>query len=179
MACAGQVGREAARMAYSENASQLLPLHILCRYHARDEASVRAMAQAHPAAISLCDNRGCLPLHFACAGGGSCAVIALLLRLYPESAGQADEQGFVGLHYLAISFGFRANMHSLDEAVSRDEDLECLRILIQANRDAATRVSLSGLIPLDCLAKNPRATEQAIRLLLDACLLDPLNLAAD
>ena len=150
-ACAGKNGSAAARMEY---VSRLLPLHILCRYNARDEASVRAMAQAHPPALGLCDTRGCLPLHFACAGGASCAVIALLLRLYPESAGQADEQGFVALHYLAMSFGSSAYL--LDEAVARQasvtDSLQSLRLLIQADQSMVTKNSPLGL-PLDCLAK--------------------------
>ena len=115
---------------------------------------MRAMAQAHPPALGLCDTRGCLPLHFACAGGASCAVIALLLRLYPESAGQADEQGFVALHYLAMSFGSSAYL--LDEAVARQasvtDSLQSLRLLIQADQSMVTKNSPLGL-PLDCLAK--------------------------
>ena len=49
----------------------------------------------------------------------------------------------------------------------RDPDLNVLRILIEANREALTKTTNSNLLPLDCLAQNELATEDAIRMIFD------------
>jgi hypothetical protein len=58
-ACSGAAGRAAARAVYkSKTGSQLLPLQLLCRYHAREEASVNALASAYPEAVQSRDDQG-------------------------------------------------------------------------------------------------------------------------
>ena len=42
----------------SADRSGVLPLHILCRYHAREETSVKRMLAAFPDAVQHSDHRG-------------------------------------------------------------------------------------------------------------------------
>ena len=60
MACTGDEGAAAARSPHvgSADRSGVLPLHILCRYHAREETSVKRMLAAFPDAVHHSDHRG-------------------------------------------------------------------------------------------------------------------------
>lgn len=94
-------------------------------------------------------------MHFACAAGASSAVIAALLNHYPQAAAKEDDEAYLPLHYLT-------------RTICHHDDLDSLRMMIEANSVALTRPTRTGLLPLDCLAQNEHATEKMVRVLLDS-----------
>lgn len=60
LACKGDAGAAASNMTYGGKDTGLLPLHILCRYSARQEKSIRTMVEANPRAVGVSDDQGIL-----------------------------------------------------------------------------------------------------------------------
>ena len=57
-ACSGTTGRAAARAAFTDgNDDGLLPLHLLCRYHPRAQASMQILIHAYPEAENIPINK--------------------------------------------------------------------------------------------------------------------------
>jgi len=176
-ACSGSAGRAAARAVYKgKTGSGLLPLHLLCRYHAREEASVKVLVSAYPEAVKSRDDQGCSCLHFAAANFCSAHVLSILLEHHAAGAHETDVAGYLPLHYFALRCGLvhhgTGDGNSLGTNASQREqaeqdDLLALRVLIEANKDALMATTRSGLLPLDCLGSNDNATDKMLRLMLD------------
>ena len=64
---------------------------------------------AHPAAVSMANVYGVLPLHGAAYNGQHADVVELLLRAYPEAAYVADTYGYLPLHFTAL-YGVHASL---------------------------------------------------------------------
>ena len=94
-----------------------LPLHLACMLHANARAQklevrldhtpnqwvtvVRVLLEAHPAAVSLPDGLGRLPLHHAAARRAPLELLQHVCDAHPQAASLADVAGDTPLHLLA------------------------------------------------------------------------------
>lgn len=88
-------------------------LHWLVRQHTATEDAVSSQLQAYPAAISLADARGLLPLHHALRCRASESVLNMLLDCFEGAARAKDTHDRFALHY---AVGFASS--DADDAVS-------------------------------------------------------------
>lgn len=150
--------REAAKIADEDGS---LPLHRLVENPRKTDWTQHAaiLTEFYPRAVQIPDNAGLLPLHRAARAmhqheiiidsdeesvdnETERSVIVQLVRSFPQAASQADETGYLPLHY------------ACQNGTDWNDDLETL---VNAARGAA-QVSSRGNLPLHLAASNPRAT---------------------
>ncbi|CAE7502307.1 BAD1 [Symbiodinium microadriaticum] len=89
---------KAARQA---NQYGVLPLNACVVNNRGGVEMARAVHAAYPAAVTIADNNGLIPLHKA-AQFANLDVVTFVFNAYPEGIATADEEGMLPLHYAGI-----------------------------------------------------------------------------
>ena len=146
-----QLVKAAPRALQLQNSQGDSPLHLLVSSPACsaavnvDEAVISAeeavsvLLQSSAETALLQDSTGATPLHTAIASGAHEDVLLRLFEAKPEAAKVADERGMLPLHY-AAAFG--------------DTPLTIVELLVEADPDAITAVTVNGDTPLHILTSN-------------------------
>lgn len=93
---------------------------------------IRRLVVAHPAAASVVNAEGLLPVRLAVEKGAPSSVISVLLETYPGAASDADDEGRVLLHF----------------ALTHKAPLTVIQKIINVNPDALEVVDEDGLLPI-------------------------------
>ena len=152
--------------------------------HRGQEAAVRLLLEAAPAAAHRADRGARLPLHWAACGGNE-AIVQLLLGAAPEACMAADSDGCLPLHLAAQSAEREGVMALLLAAASAGAVLSdsqgmlplhkaaiwgseaMVRLLLEVAPAAASCAALSsGVCPLHCAAAS--GNSGAVQLLAEA-----------
>lgn len=94
-----------------------LPLHYACQYSSLEVVSL--LVDKCPESLVVPDDCGRLPLHVACDALQAVKVLELLLKASPDTLLHTDKHGMLPLHVACTR---------------RFARLECIRVLVQANR---------------------------------------------
>eukprot|EP00956_Cyclotella_meneghiniana_P020918 scaffold37533_cov24-Cyclotella_meneghiniana.AAC.1 len=97
-----------------------------------------------PDIVRTANNFGFLPVHISCRHNDNVETTKYLLYSYPESIIIADPdiQGYCPLHWFLVG---RANNRAFR---CTEQDLELLHFLLQNDRGAVSRPSITGALPL-------------------------------
>ena len=139
----------------SRNISQVLPIHIACRYQGPDFCKL--LVDSYPDSLRLEESTGFLPFHLAC-DKGSIETVKYLYEAYQECINKSTRSGLYPIH-VAISN-------------RSDDQYEITKFLLQCDPDcAATKLptgsGYAGYLPLH-LAVVRFASLEAVKLLFDA-----------
>lgn len=173
---------ESVREAISQNR---LPLHLACRQNA-SLGSIQFLVEKYPQALEANTNQGMLPLHYACRDAATLDVVKFLLDQAPMTVSeQTTNNGFLPIHFACKHGKSPETVQFLAETWPG-----CLR---EPNSDGLLPIHFlcttgstiplewmatqdpdllgisdgEGNLPLHWLCRNPKATVEAAKMLVD------------
>ena len=98
-----RLSQDSPQLASFKNSDNITALHHVCTRRCPHTHVVKALIEAHPPALVVCDGHGWTPLHHASRFKAHTEAISMLLGLYPEmgqwSARKRDNKGRTPLYY--------------------------------------------------------------------------------
>lgn len=176
----------------TRNRHQMLPLHLVCRYHSGKASEkfriLHYLLRAFPASIEIATASGDLALHLACQNYFcTLAIIDLLVKAYPEGLRTLNDKQQLPLH-IACGHQYmqrlshkhshknhkkKKNFDNSHSHFEEDKQNSCssgdiIRRLVEAYPGGAEVFDCTGTLPLHAAVKGYQSTA-TIRYLVDAC----------
>lgn len=133
-----------------KNANGDLPLHVCLKRDDHSSLLICELLHKFPKSASIKDSTNSLPLHLACRKHKNTTCIKALLQHYPTAA-HTKSFGSLPLHHLCQN---------------PSASVESIKLLLQANPNAATIANSFGNLPLHFICASDKPQIEAIRILI-------------